>query len=73
MFSTYLIEKIKGEIDELEMELDYIHNSSSISPINKVNKVIKLLENITKKKSILELYINYIIKSKETENGIDNK
>lgn len=69
IYSTYLINKIKGDIDDLEIELDYYHNTDSISPETKTNKIITLLELIVAKKNILELYLTYIIESKENTNG----
>lgn len=69
IYSTYLINKIKGEIDDLEIELDYFHNSELISPEKKTKKIILLLELIVNKKNILELYLKYIIESKQNTDG----
>jgi 3-phenylpropionate/cinnamic acid dioxygenase small subunit len=69
IYTTYLINKIKGEIDDLEMELNYYHNSDTISPEYKTSKIIENLEKISMKKNILELYLNYILESKQNENA----
>jgi hypothetical protein len=71
-FSELLINSIRGEIETLEMELNFIHNKESISPMNKIERVKRILSNISKKKDILSLYLNYILESKQkTENGDD--
>jgi len=73
-FSELLINSIRGEIESLEMELKYIHNKESISPMKKVERVRKILLNISEKKNILSLYLNYILESKQnTQNGDDNQ
>jgi hypothetical protein len=73
-FSELLINSIRGEIESLEMELNYIHNKESISPMKKVERVRKILLNISEKKNILSLYLNYILESKQnTQNGDDNQ
>lgn len=69
IYSTYLINKIKGEIDDLEIELDYFHNLELISPEKKTKKIISLLDLIVNKKNILELYLKYIIESKQNTDG----
>lgn len=69
-FSDYLIENLKREIEELEVELNYQHNNELISPNKKIILVKKVLSKILNKKQILELYINYILESKNKENGI---
>ena len=71
-FSELLINSIKGEIETLEMELNFIHNKDSISPMDKIKRVKRILLNISQKKDILSLYINYILESKQNQNGNDN-
>lgn len=68
IFSTLIINKLKGEIDNLEIDLNYYHNTDTISPSDKINKVLELLENITRKQQILDLYTNYIVNSNNPEN-----
>lgn len=72
LFSNFFIEKIKGEIEYLETELNHHHNDISISPALKVKKIKKILNKISKKKQTLEIYVNYILESKEKENGDGN-
>lgn len=67
-FSELLINSIKGEIETLEMELNFIHNKDSISPIKKLERVKRILGTISEKKNILALYLNYILESKQKEN-----
>lgn len=64
-FSELLINSIRGEIELLETELSFIHNNTSISPIDKINNMKRILSNISEKNNILSLYINYIIDSKQ--------
>lgn len=73
LFSNYLIEIIKREIEELEVELNFQHNNDSISPIKKAKKIQKILTKISNKKNILDLYFNYILESNTEENGNSNK
>jgi hypothetical protein len=68
-FSELLITSIKSEIELLEIELNYIHNNDSISPIDKINKIKDILKKISEKKNILSLYINYILESKQNEHN----
>lgn len=67
-FTELLINSIKGEIETLEMELNFIHNKDSISPIKKLERVKRILGTISEKKNILALYLNYILESKQKEN-----
>lgn len=69
-FSEVLINSIKGEIESLEMELNFIHNADTISPMKKLDSVKRILNNISEKKNILSLYLNYILESKQVENDI---
>jgi hypothetical protein len=71
-FSELLINSIKGEIETLEMELNFIHNKDSISPVKKIERIKKILFNISERKDILSLYLNYILESKQNQNGNDN-
>ena len=68
IFSTLIINKLKGEIENLEIDLNYYHNIDTISPSDKINKVLELLENIARKQQILDLYTNYIVNSNNSEN-----
>jgi len=63
--TNFIITKINGEIESLEIELNHIHNSDSISPNKKYNKIKKILLKISEYKNILGLYMNYIIESKQ--------
>lgn len=73
LFSNYLIETIKREIEDLEVELNYQHNNDSISPVKKAKKIQKILTKISNKKQNLDLYFNYILESKTEENGNSNQ
>lgn len=73
LFSNYLIETIKREIEDLEVELNYQHNNDSISPIKKAKKIQKILTKISNKKQNLDLYFNYILQSNTEENGNSNQ
>ena len=73
LFSNYLIETIKREIEELEVELNFQHNNDSISPVKKAKKIQKILTKISNKKQNLDLYFNYILESKTEENGNSNQ
>jgi len=68
-FSELLINSIKGEIESLELELNFVHNRDSISPLKKIERVKRILLNISEKKNILSLYLNYIIESKKNNDG----
>ena len=58
-FSELIINSIKNEID-------FIHNNKdSISPLDKIEQVKNILLNISEKKNILLLYINYSMKNKQ--------
>jgi hypothetical protein len=69
LFSNFFIEKLKGEIEDLEIDLNHYHNDDSISPILKFKKVKNIISKIANKKQILEIYFNYIIESNKIENG----
>lgn len=73
LFSNYLIETIKREIEELEVELNFHHNDDSISPVKKAKKIQKILTKISNKKQNLDLYFNYILQSNTEENGTSNQ
>jgi hypothetical protein len=73
LFSNFLIEKIKKEIEDLEIDLNFQHNNDSISPIKKSKKIQKILTKISNKKQNLDLYFNYILESNKEENGTSNK
>jgi hypothetical protein len=66
-FSEYFIDNIKLEIENLETELNYIHNQDSLSPLNKIKKLNKILSKISKRKNILSLYLSYILESKQKQ------
>jgi hypothetical protein len=69
LFSNFFIEKIKREIEDLEIELNYQHNEDSVSPLKKAKKVKKILLKISDNQKILDIYINYILESNKEENG----
>jgi hypothetical protein len=73
LFSNYFIESLKGEIDDLEIELNYYHNNESISPNSKLKKVKKIISKIVNKKQVLETYFKYLIESNKIENGNTNQ
>jgi hypothetical protein len=73
LFSNYFIETLKGEIDDLEIELNYYHNNESISPNSKLKKVKKIISKIVNKKQVLETYFKYLIESNKIENGNTNQ